>query len=133
MKKNSEMSGYEKSVKRSYSRTGLYTQLDEQNLDGRTTLAKLVKELGQELNEYVGNRSIVSDILIQRIIFKHIRLASYESKFIENPDSEEKQHYLPMANSLRLDLQALAGLAGKSKPPDLGKYIETNYSKEKHG
>ena len=111
------------SNKRPYNQTGLYIKVDAEALDGRTTVAKLIKELKHGLQDYVGESTIASELLIQRIIYKHIRLSAYENAFIEHPKNEEKQHYLPMANSLRLDLIALQQLAGESEPPNLKSYI----------
>ena len=69
--------------KRPYERSGLYTRIEENALDGRTTVAKLIKELKNGLQEYVGETTIASEMLIQRIIYKHIRLSAYENSFIE--------------------------------------------------
>ncbi len=117
-------------IKRGYARSGLYQKFNEQALDGRTNLSKLIRELKKELTEYVGESTIAAEMLIQRIVYKHLRLSQYENTFIENPKNEEKQHYIPLANSLRLDLQALKELAGKSTaPPDLRSYLK-NRTKE---
>ncbi len=112
--------------KREYRQTGLYKQIDEGQLDGRTTTAKVIRELKRELQEYVGVSTIAAEMLIVRIIYKHLRLSAYENAFIENPKPEEKQHYIPLANSLRLDLQTLKELAGQRKaPPDLNSYLNS--------
>lgn len=112
--------------KRTYQPTGLYQKFDEQALDGRTTTARVIRELKKELQEYVGESTIAAEMLIVRIIYKHLRLSAYENAFIENPKHEEKQHYLPLANSLRLDLQTLKELAGQKKaPPDLNAYLKS--------
>lgn len=116
----------ERGSKRAYQTTGLYRQIDENALDGRTTTAKVIRELRKELQAYVGESTVAADILINRIIYKHLRLSAYENAFVENPKQEEKQHYIPLANSLRLDLQTLKELAGQKKaPPDLNTYLKS--------
>ena len=101
-----------------------YTKLDLSGIDKRTKLGRSIKALRRELREYVGEPSIGSEILIQRIIFKVIKLAQYEMVSLVNAYTDEAQHYLPMANSLRLDIQALQKMAGnKSKTPDLSRYL----------
>jgi len=59
--------------KREYNRTGLYRQIDESQLDGRTTTAKLIRELKRELQEYIGQSAIASEMLINRRIYKRRR------------------------------------------------------------
>jgi hypothetical protein len=111
--------------KQKYERTGLYVNYDERALDGRTTTAKIIRELKRELNVYVGQPTVATEILINRIIYKHLRLSAYENAFVENPKPEEKQHYIPLSNSLRLDLQTLKEMvAQKKQPPDLQGYIK---------
>lgn len=125
LKRNSELPNPPEEIKREYRQTGLYKITDERSLDGRTTTAKVIRELKRELQEYVGQPTITAELLIQRIIYKHIRLSQYENAFVENPKSEEKMHYLPMSNSLRLDLQTLKDMVGQKKqPPDLQGYLK---------
>jgi len=106
---------------------GLYTEIDLNCLDKRTRLAKAIKSLKKELRDFVGNPTPATELLIHRIIYKTVKLSLYESTSLQDPKNEEAAHYLPMSNSLRLDLVALAGMVGKSKPPDLGKYLAENY------
>jgi hypothetical protein len=116
--------------KRTYQPTGLYKRLDE--LDGRTTTAKVIQVLRRELQAYVGESTIACEILINRIIYKHLRLTAYENTWIENPKHEEKQHYIPLANSLRLDLATLKEMSGQRKPPpDLHSYVKDRYHEVK--
>jgi hypothetical protein len=123
MKRNSEIP--EAPEKREYKLTGLYRQVDERNLDGRTKMAKVIRELKKELQAYIGEPTVATEMLLQRIIYKHLRLSAYENAFIENPENEEKQHYIPLANSLRLDLQTLKDIAGQKKqPPNLAGYLK---------
>jgi len=124
LKRNSELPNPSEEIKREYRQTGLYKITDERSLDGRTTTAKVIRELKRELQEYVGQPTIATEMLIQRIIYKHLRLSAYENSFIENPKHEEKMHYLPMSNSLRLDLQTLQEMCKQKKqPPDLQGYL----------
>jgi len=108
---------------------GLRAHIDFHAIDYRTKLGKTIKALGNQLREFVGEPTPVSELLISRIVYKGIKLAIYEAHCLENLENKEADHYLPMANSFRLDLQALAQLAGKSKAPsyeEIMKRLEAN-------
>jgi hypothetical protein len=110
--------------------SGFYKKIDLESIDGRTTLGKAVKEIKTQLREYVGdNRTLVAEILIGRIAYKVVRLCRYEINNLENPADQEVPHFLPLANSLRLDLIALQQMAGETKPPTLDDFLFTNYGK----
>jgi hypothetical protein len=105
---------------------GVRSKLDLEIVDGRTKLGKAIAALRTQLRDYARDISPASELLIQRVIYKSVKLAIYESRMIQNPD--EAAHYLPMANSLRLDLAALADIASKSKPTkgrDIAEIIDT--------
>jgi hypothetical protein len=106
---------------------GLYLDLNMRNIDYRTKLGKAVKGLKTQLRTFVGESTTASELLIQRITYKAIKLGLYELNCFMNLENKESDHYLPMANSLRLDLQALAGMAGKPKPPNLDEYLRRTY------
>jgi hypothetical protein len=109
---------------------GFYKKIDLESIDGRTTLGKAVKEIKTQLREYVGdNRTLVSEILIGRIAYKVVRLCRYEINNLENPADQEVPHFLPLANSLRLDLIALQQMAEATKPPSLDDFLSSNYGK----
>lgn len=114
--------------KREYKQTGLYQKLDINQLDGRTGIAKTIRALTSELENYVGEITAPAQMLIQRIVYKHLRLSQYENSTIEDPKNVEAQHYIPLANSLRLDLLSLKEMAAQKAPqPDLQGYIKGNY------
>lgn len=92
---------------------GLKMKLDPAVIDKRTRLGKAITFISDQLRAYVGEGNPVTEILIERITYKTIKLCTYEITHYEHLESEEKALYLPMSNSLRLDLQTLAGLAGK--------------------
>lgn len=111
---------------------GFYSKIDLESIDGRTTLGKAVKEIKTQLRDYVGdNRTLVAEILIGRIAYKVVRLCRYEINNLENPHDTEVPHFLPLSNSLRLDLVALQQMAAATKPPSLDDFLSTNYGKEK--
>lgn len=110
---------------------GLYTEIDINTIDRRTKLGITIKNLQKQLREYVGQTTTASELLIHRVVYKTIKLSLYESFSLENIEHKEADHYLPMANSLRLDLVALASMAGKPKAPDLNEYINAKYGDNK--
>ena len=70
--------------KREYKQTGLYQKLPDINqMDGRTNIAKTIRALTSELENYVGEITTVAKMLIQRIVYKHMRLSQYENSTIE--------------------------------------------------
>jgi hypothetical protein len=91
-------------------KTGLYMVIPrKQHLDGRSRFAKAVKVLRDELIKDLGGEPSTQErILINRAIFKVIKLSSFEAASMNDQTSEkDSREYLAMANSLRLDLQAL--------------------------
>jgi len=83
--------------------------------------------LQERLRDFVGVSNAVTDLLIHRILYKSLRLSMYETSKILDDPFQEADHYLPMSNSLRLDLTALASMAGKKRPPSLDDYLQENY------
>lgn len=120
----------EKRNKPPWAGSGFYREIDIESLDARTYLGKSVQLLKSELRAYVGQSNAATELLISRITYKVIKLSLYEAACLQNPENREAPHYLPMANSLRLDLQALAGMAGQAKPPDLEDYLRGEYGKD---
>lgn len=102
---------------------GLYRRIDLETLDGRTRLGRAAKEIQAELKAYVGQGSVITDVLINQIVYKVLRLRLYQSNNFDNPDDFEAAHYLPLSNSLRLDLQELARQTGETRPPSLDEYL----------
>jgi len=115
---------------RKYRTTGFYKDIDIKMIDGRTKAGKAIAGLRRELQEYVGQGSIAADLLIGQICYKVLKLTLYQTSSLKDLQNEEAAHFLPMANSLRLDLVALKDMAGKAKALDLGSYIETHYGKD---
>lgn len=93
---------------------GLYCLVDVGLIDRRTRIGRTVKALKHEFRRYVGESDILTEALAQRIIYKIIKLSMYEATQLREDGVGEADPYLPMANSLRLDLEALERLAGKS-------------------
>lgn len=117
----------------------IFRTLGPDALDGRSQIGKAVKGLKTALEDYVvasgGKVTPPVAILIGTITYKAMRLANYQKVQITKPGHEEVAIYLTMSNSLRLDLQALANMAGEIKPPDpdLADYIAKHYGKGKSG
>jgi len=99
--------------RRKWTKTGLYIEFNADGIDGRTKMGKSIRVLRDQFRDFVGKPTTVSEVLIHRIIYKVIKLSLYERAQLQNLENIEAQHYLPMSNSLRLDLQALAQIAGK--------------------
>lgn len=111
---------------------GLY--MDPADIDGRTRLGRTIRGIKDALREYKGESSIVSEMLIDRIVYKAIRLCLYEVNVLKDPNMVESDAYLPMANSLRLDLQALEKMVGTGKKaPDLNEYLKNVYGPNASG
>jgi hypothetical protein len=116
---------YHKNLSHRPPKTGLY--LDFRHLDGRSRLSKSIKYVKRELRAFVGENNIIAETLIQGIAYKFVRLVMYMANQV-GEDPGESDHFIPMSNSLRLDLQFLANLAGKPKQaPDLNRYLEVTY------
>ena len=90
-------------------------------------MGKTVSWLKKELHDFVGENTIASELLINQIIYKTIKLNFYTKTKLSNLKNEEASYYLPMCNSLRLDLLALGQLAGKPQPQDLQDYLKKTY------
>lgn len=110
----------------------LYCEIDINKLDKRTRAGQAIIAMGDRLRDFVCVNNAVTDMLIQRILYKSLRLSMYETSKIFDDQFQEADHYLPMANSLRLDLAALAGMAGKPKAPDLNDYLKRVYEESEH-
>jgi hypothetical protein len=103
---------------------GLYKKIDLSTLDGRTKLGRAAKEIQTDLQNFVGKGNVVTDLLITQIIYKALRLQLYQGNNFDNPKDSEVAHFIPLSNSLRLDLQELARLAGEARPPSLDDYLK---------
>lgn len=103
-------------------------RMDLSKLDGRTAPARAVKQILKELREYVGEGTVATELLLHRIAYKCVKLSMYEATKIDDMTAEESPAYIPLANSLRLDIQQLEKMVGSgSKAPDLQSYLSQNY------
>jgi hypothetical protein len=94
---------------------GIRSTIDIDAIDGRTRTGKAVMALKASLREFTGPPTVASELLIMRIAYKAVRLSYYETVMLNSPTAEEQVQYLPMANSLRSDLIALAEMAKTKK------------------
>jgi len=104
---------------------GIHLTLSFQGINKRTKLWTSIESTRRELREYVGVSTPASELLIQRIVYKHLRLSYYEAHSLAEGTQGDDGHYLNMANSLRLDLQTLKNLAGKHEAPSLKDYLDS--------
>ena len=109
---------------------GFHACFELENIDLNSKIGRSMIALKNYLREYVVQNNILSELLIGRITYKVLKLVMYESACLKNPQNTEAPHYLPMTNSLRLDLRSLADLAGETKPPDLSDYLAMKNAKE---
>ena len=121
------------------SRTGAgdYTlkSLLKCDLDGRYAIARARNELEANLVDYAGGPEATTPpvlILIRKIVAKTL-VTQQREKMTLLGEAELDKHYITMANSLRLDILALAKLLSEKHPGkvgDLKNYIDT-VAKEK--
>ena len=122
------------------AKTGLYVSVPRKfKLDRRSRFGKAVGQLRTALAADLGGEpSTQQTLLIDRAIFKVIRLSSFEADYLyaeTKPENESMMnYYLAMSNSLRHDLMAL-GLERKAAQIEtLGAYVAKNYpAKSKDG
>jgi len=111
---------------------GLYADLAKRKIDGRTKLAKAMREARDGLTQlfHGGETNAAAALLIDRILYKALKLTLYEAQDLKgmdgiSPGSESR--YLNMSNSLRDDIRLLIALAEKQAPektvPDLHEYL----------
>jgi hypothetical protein len=110
---------------------GLNLDFSLNKIDKRTKLGQAQKLLLDYLRSYVGESTIVSELLVSRIIYKAIKCYYYENHDIEKRalDTSAGKLYLAYTNSLRCDLAELNRLAVAPKEKDLMSYLKENYGK----
>lgn len=119
--------------------TGLFVNFRKGKLDGRTRLGKTAKFLEAKLIEHCGGPekvSIPQKLLIDRVVWKAIRCKLYEITFFQGSHQESsRDHYLALANSLRLDLQSLGLKSNFEKVLSLEEYLRKkgHYEEEDEG
>lgn len=107
-------------------RHGLFLALQRHKIDGRTRLARVLRETVALLLE--GHKEPVPgpvQLLAQRCAFKLIRASLYEMAVLTGKESSADSYYLGLANSIRADLQALHQMRElpSERIPTLGEYL----------
>lgn len=92
------------------AKSGLWSTFNTEKLDRRTRLSMWIeKKKAALIVELGGNLSVQQEILVDRVCVKMAKCHLYEMGVLCNPPKTmgSKDHYLALANSLRLDLQVL--------------------------
>jgi hypothetical protein len=112
----------------------LWVDFNRVRVDGRSRLAKTMKFLRRELQKHLGGFPTIGEaILIDRIVSKVIKCQLYEAGFFSSDDRQgSRDHYLALANSLRLDLQTLGIKKRGGEGLDLDKYLKLKEKDEHH-
>lgn len=101
------------------------SQFSLSSLDGRTRLARTWQAVESELLSALGGDPTPQErILIGRVCFKLLRCHLYEAAFLSGNGKPQEEKYLALANSLRLDLQALGLERREKKVVDLNAYLQ---------
>jgi hypothetical protein len=113
-------------------RHGLNLDFSLNKIDHRTKLGRAQKLLQDYLRAHIGESSIVSELLLSRIIYKAIKCYYYENHDIQKKALDESagKLYLAYTNSLRCDLAELNRLAQAPKEQDLMSYLKEHYGKQ---
>lgn len=122
---------------------GLYVSLPKRmKIDGRSKFGKAIRQLRSSLIDDLGGEvSTQESLLVDRIVFKVLRLCSFEAYILKSQGMEterQSREYLTMSNSLRLDLCAVGlgkrerditplseRLAALAREQESGQYEET--------
>lgn len=110
---------------------GMYLTFSLNKIDRRTSLGRAQQLLWDYLRAYVGECSVVTEMLLSRIIYKAIKCYHYENTDIKKKDLDLSagKLYLAYTNSLRCDLAELNRMAAAPKEKDLMTYLKENYGK----
>ena len=127
------MPAYRKNAKHPVIKTGLYSHIEKWELDKRTKFYRALEAARQGLlSMFPQGPSPAVCLLVERILFKGLKLSIYERMEIQGADTGgpgAEQRYLNMSNSLREDIRLLTNLAARQSPerefPDLNEYLET--------
>ncbi len=88
-------------------------------------LARTWQAVESELLDAMGGTPTPQErILIGRVCFKLLRCHLYEAAFLNGNGKPQEEKYLALANSLRLDLQALGLERREKKVVDLKAYLQ---------
>jgi len=112
-----------------YAKHGLWVAFKAAKLDGRTGLAKRIAALKADLIKQLGHPPSPGEaILIERAVHKSIQCLLYELGVFQGDEQKRwpgsRDHYLALANSLRLDLVSLGIKGGGEKVPNLTEYLK---------
>ena len=92
--------------------------------DGRTRIARLLRDCRAALIEHVGgNPNPAEALIIEQAAVKVARLQLGSERVLENPVDSDFGHWLSWSESLRRDLIALGLESRKGEPIDLARYI----------
>ena len=127
------MPAYRKNAKHPVIKTGLYSHIEKWDIDKRTKVYRALEAARQGLlGMFPQGASPAVCLLVDRILFKGLKLSIYERMEIQGADTGgpgAEQRYLMMSNSLREDLRLLTTLAARQSVeqdyPDLEEYIKT--------
>jgi hypothetical protein len=108
---------------------GLYLDLRIGAIDERTSVGKAHKALTAHLRQFVGESTVVTELLLSRIVFKALKLYIFESEELNKPLDNNIAVYLSISNSLRRDLAELDRFAAAPKEADLMDYLKEKYGK----
>jgi hypothetical protein len=111
-------------------RHGLYLDLRINTIDERTSIGKAHKALTAHLRQFVGESTVITELLLSRIVFKALKLYLFESEELNKPLDDHIAVYLSMSNSLRRDLAELDRMASAPKEKELMAYLKENYGKQ---
>jgi hypothetical protein len=94
---------------------GLY--IDVAAIKKTSKAGRAITAIKQALRDWIGEGNVGAELILQRIAYKALRLSLYEASRFEDPDQSEAAHYLPMSNSLRLDIQAVLNMRESQGKP----------------
>lgn len=106
---------------------GLYLDLRIGTVDERTSVGKAHKALMNHLRQFVGESTVITELLLSRITFKALKLYLYESEKLNKPLDDQISVYLSVSNSLRRDLAELGRFAAAPKEQDLANHLRQYY------
>uniref|UniRef100_A0A7C5EL30 Uncharacterized protein n=1 Tax=Desulfobacca acetoxidans TaxID=60893 RepID=A0A7C5EL30_9BACT len=121
-----------KNAKHPVIKTGLYSHLEKWDIDKRTKVYRALDEARRGLlGMFPQGPTPAICLLVDRILFKGLKLSIYERMEIKGGDTGgpgTEERYLKMSNSLREDLRLLTNLAAQQAPerevPNLEEYLQ---------
>lgn len=94
-------------------------------VDGRTRLAKLMRETRSALIEHVGgDPSATQRALIERVVWLTVKCSQIDAKIVAGTDTEyDGKSYLAWSNALRRALRDLGMAPKAARPPSLAELL----------